>query len=260
MCLFTAASLLTRQKREQYDQIWQSTVIELENQREQSQREIIAVSTRLGILADEVVFQKRMFIVQSLLLLVCIGLVLFSRGAGHGYLELPVVQNMLARSPSNVRLGSESPSRSPSSTRPDSSWEDDGRLRSPRVHLRQPSEESMERRSSPALAFSPPTPTSLDAQSEDEETVDYASPSGDESPQTPLRARGSLHKQSETDSANDACGEDSSLGDDELSLASRDNVNLLQVGSPEKRINGARSTHRRPASHTEDYSATSLGS
>ncbi|KAF3770367.1 hypothetical protein M406DRAFT_87210, partial [Cryphonectria parasitica EP155] len=69
-----------RSVRQQYDQIWQSTVLALETQREQSDREIIALSSRLNLLADEVVFQKRMAIFQSVLLLCCLLLVLFSRG------------------------------------------------------------------------------------------------------------------------------------------------------------------------------------
>lgn len=68
-----------RTVRQQYDQIWQSTVIALESQREQSQRETVALSSRLNILADEVVFQKRMAIVQAILLLSCLVLVIFSR-------------------------------------------------------------------------------------------------------------------------------------------------------------------------------------
>ncbi|KXH28418.1 Sad1/UNC domain-containing protein [Colletotrichum nymphaeae SA-01] len=68
-----------RTVRQQYDQIWQSTVIALESQREQSQRETVALSSRLNILADEVVFQKRMAIVQAILLLSCLILVIFSR-------------------------------------------------------------------------------------------------------------------------------------------------------------------------------------
>ncbi|KAK7429496.1 hypothetical protein QQZ08_003875 [Neonectria magnoliae] len=75
-----------RSVREQYDQIWQSTVIALESQREQSQREIVALSTRLNLLADEVVFQKRMAIVQAVLLLSCLILVIFSRGVSLPYL------------------------------------------------------------------------------------------------------------------------------------------------------------------------------
>jgi hypothetical protein len=69
-----------RNVRAQYDQIWQSTVIALESQREQSQRETVALSERLGLLADEVVFQKRMAILQSVLLLAALVLVIFSRG------------------------------------------------------------------------------------------------------------------------------------------------------------------------------------
>ncbi|KAI2612811.1 uncharacterized protein GGS25DRAFT_477178 [Hypoxylon fragiforme] len=73
-----------REVRTQYDQIWQSTIIALETQREQSEREIVALSSRLGVLADEVIFQKRMAIFQSLLLLGCLILVIFSRGSGPG--------------------------------------------------------------------------------------------------------------------------------------------------------------------------------
>ncbi|KAM7199102.1 Sad1 / UNC-like C-terminal domain containing protein [Naviculisporaceae sp. PSN 640] len=71
-----------RNVRTQYDQIWQSTVIALETQRDQSQREIVALSSRLNVLAEEVVFQKRMAILQSVLLLSCLVLVIFSRGLG----------------------------------------------------------------------------------------------------------------------------------------------------------------------------------
>ncbi|KAI1433960.1 UNC-like C-terminal-domain-containing protein [Xylaria sp. CBS 124048] len=69
-----------REVRTLYDHIWQSTVIALESQREQTENEIVALSTRVGVLADEVVFQKRMAIVQSVLLLGCLVLVIFSRG------------------------------------------------------------------------------------------------------------------------------------------------------------------------------------
>lgn len=75
-----------RNVREQYEQIWQSTVLALESQREQSERDIVALSTRLNLLADEVVFQKRMAIVQAILLLSCLFLVIFSRGVSIPYL------------------------------------------------------------------------------------------------------------------------------------------------------------------------------
>ncbi|KAL2753834.1 hypothetical protein ACRALDRAFT_1082729 [Sodiomyces alcalophilus JCM 7366] len=66
--------------RLQYDQLWQSTVMALEIQREQSEREAVVLSTHLNVLADEVIFQKRMAILQAVLLLSCLALVLFSRG------------------------------------------------------------------------------------------------------------------------------------------------------------------------------------
>ncbi|KUI59339.1 hypothetical protein VP1G_06571 [Cytospora mali] len=62
-----------RRVRQDYDQIWQSTVIALETQREQSQRDILA-------LRDEVRFQKHMAIFQAVMLLCCLVLVVFSRG------------------------------------------------------------------------------------------------------------------------------------------------------------------------------------
>ncbi|KAG5987520.1 hypothetical protein E4U52_007486 [Claviceps spartinae] len=67
--------------REQYDQIWQSTVLALESQRHRSESDLMALSTRLNLLAEEVVFQKRMAIVQAIVLLSCLFLIIFSRGA-----------------------------------------------------------------------------------------------------------------------------------------------------------------------------------
>jgi len=83
--------------RQAYDQLWQSTVIELDGQRESYQREMFAMSSRLTMVADELVWQKRMGIVQSTLLLLCLALVLFGRG-GNGYLEMPLMQQMINRS------------------------------------------------------------------------------------------------------------------------------------------------------------------
>ncbi|KAF2418661.1 hypothetical protein EJ08DRAFT_683800 [Tothia fuscella] len=101
--------------RTQYDQLWQSTVIELETHQQQYQREMLAVSSRLTIMADELVFQKRMIVMQSTLLLICLGLVIFVR-SGSGYLELPLMQNVMNKSRNSMlRLSFESPSGSPSS-------------------------------------------------------------------------------------------------------------------------------------------------
>lgn len=84
--------------RKEYDQLWQSTVIELETSRQMYQQEILAVSSRLNLVAEELLFQKRMFIVQSTLVVLCIALVLFHR-AGPNALDLPIVQQMLNKSP-----------------------------------------------------------------------------------------------------------------------------------------------------------------
>ncbi|KAI0191148.1 UNC-like C-terminal-domain-containing protein [Xylaria flabelliformis] len=91
-----------REVRTLYDHIWQSTVIALESQREQTEHEIVALSTRVGVLADEVVFQKRMAIVQSVLLLGCLVLVIFSRGFAGSAVEAYYPSQFLASSSSRL--------------------------------------------------------------------------------------------------------------------------------------------------------------
>ena len=121
--------------RTQYDQIWQSTVLELANQREQSQREALALSSRIGLLADEILFQKRVAVLQFVLILFCLILVLFSRSTyspttAASYLELPpLVQSMVNKSSANLstlsryaQFDSPSPPGSPASTRPTSRY------------------------------------------------------------------------------------------------------------------------------------------
>jgi hypothetical protein len=107
--------------RQAYDQLWQSTVIELEGQREQYQREMLALSTRLTLVADELVWQKRMGIVQSTLLLLCLALVLFNRTGNSALVEMPLLQQMMNRSQAALRSGWESPngSRSPEDRSPE---------------------------------------------------------------------------------------------------------------------------------------------
>lgn len=155
-----------RDFRHQYDQIWQSTVLELSSQREQSQHEVLALSARLSLLADEIVFQKRMAIVQFGFILLCLGLIIFSRHSSQAaYLELPpVVQNAIGKSSTNLSRYAPSPAgapNSPSSTRPSSRY---GLLRGS-AHRSSPSEESQfdTLRKSPSIEYSPPTPTSLPA-------------------------------------------------------------------------------------------------
>ncbi len=148
-----------RDFRHQYDQIWQSTVLELSSQREQSQHEVFALSARLSLLADEIIFQKRMAIVQFGLILLCLGLIIFSRPTSQAtYLELPpVVQNAINKSSANLSRYApsiESPPNSPSSIRPSSRG---------LTHRSSPSEESQpdDGRKSPSIEYAPPTPTSL---------------------------------------------------------------------------------------------------
>lgn len=162
--------------RQQYDEIWQSTVISLESQREESRREILAISARLNILADEVVFQKRMSIVQSLLLLLCLGLVIFSRVSAAGHLDIPSLQTR-ARAFGFPTSPLESPLESPGYRRNgpmrESEWLDD--------------DSRIERSDGSPVPFSrersPPTPVSNFSRSDDASTPpsggdDLTAPSG----------------------------------------------------------------------------------
>ena len=157
--------------RKQYDQIWQSTVLELSSQREQSQREVLALSSRLSLLADELVFQKRIAILQFFLVLICLGLVIFSRhgSAAAPYFEiLPLVQNAINKSSTNIYRYAphpDSPPRSASGTRPTSKYS----LFRALTHRRSPSEEyfapPVETRQS--VEYSPPTPVSQPSTADD---------------------------------------------------------------------------------------------
>ncbi|KAH8430440.1 Sad1/UNC domain protein [Aspergillus melleus] len=159
-----------KQFREQYDHVWKSVALEFEHQRIQYHQEIYSISTQLGVLADELVFQKRVSVIQSIMVLFCFALVLFSRGAVSSYMELPSVQNMVSRSYS-LRSSSPlfgSPSMSPSSTRPTSSHRGQG-------HRRNLSDDSQDGPLSPTAAYAPPTPPSEPSSPEVEEAeVDRA--------------------------------------------------------------------------------------
>jgi len=81
--------------RTMYDQLWQSTVIELESMKERQKSEMGEIGTRLSLMADELVWQKRMAVVQSTLLLLCLGLVLFVRSGTLGSnADVPIVQQL----------------------------------------------------------------------------------------------------------------------------------------------------------------------
>lgn len=144
--------------REQYDYVWKSVAFEFEHQRMRYHQEVHSLSAQLGVLADELVFQKRVTMIQSIMVLCCFAVVLFSRGSVGTYMEFPRVQRMVARSYS-LRSSSppfESPSASPGSTRPTSSYQEHS------AHRRNLSDSSSSQDipNSPEVAYVPPTPTS----------------------------------------------------------------------------------------------------
>lgn len=81
--------------RNLYEQLWQSTVIEVEGIKERQKSDMDEIGARLSLMADELVWQKRMAVVQSTLLLLCLGLVLFARSGTMGAAtDMPIVQQL----------------------------------------------------------------------------------------------------------------------------------------------------------------------
>lgn len=66
----------------EYEQLWQSTILELVGQREENRREAALMADQVRMLAEELVGQKRLIAVQATLLLLCLGLVVFSKFVG----------------------------------------------------------------------------------------------------------------------------------------------------------------------------------
>ncbi|CAO2649592.1 Nn.00g069770.m01.CDS01 [Neocucurbitaria sp. VM-36] len=100
--------------RNMYDQLWQSTIIELEGMKERQKAEMGEIGTRLSLMADELVWQKRMAVVQSTLLLLCLGLVLFVRSGTIGSAgDVPIVQQLGSKYTSFFES---SPPRSPAAS------------------------------------------------------------------------------------------------------------------------------------------------
>lgn len=148
-----------REFRQQYDHIWHSVVIEFEQQRQQYHRELLAVTGQLGILADEVVFQKRVTIIQSVFVLLCFGVVLFSRSAVGSYLEFPKMQSMVSRSHSfrSASPSYETPSASP-------------KYQNRNIHRRDVSDDQTDYEiCNPTFAYSPPPSDHIQSPSEEEE-------------------------------------------------------------------------------------------
>ncbi|PGH23409.1 hypothetical protein AJ80_02519 [Polytolypa hystricis UAMH7299] len=219
-----------REFRRQYDQTWQSVVIEFEQQRQQYHREVFAATTQLSVLADELVFQKRVLIIQSIFVLICFGLVLFSRTTVGSYLEFSRVHSIVSRSQSfrSPSPSFETPSNSPSS---DSYHQDKQRLHfthghhqqqhSHHHHRRSPSEESLDEdilpnnnnniNNNPTIAYSPPTPIS--------ETASHCHSDGEEEKGDPSSASRSHYQSSVRSSSSDAAS--SALGSVAVSPAIR---------------------------------------
>ena len=89
--------------RVDYDQLWQSTVLELAGQREDGRRERELLNDRVRLLAEELVGQKRLMAVQATLLLVVLGLVVFTKVApgqsgevATGVGDIRILQSMQA--------------------------------------------------------------------------------------------------------------------------------------------------------------------
>jgi hypothetical protein len=154
--------------RNMYDQLWQSTIIELESMKERQNTEIGEIGSRLSLLADELVWQKRMAVVQSTLLLLCLGLVLFARSGtlGTSGSDMPIVQQLGTKyssffdSPPRVDLSESGIQRRRSTFR--SMWRSDTSVGlSDRSHHSDPivsDAESDGARSPVQIEFSPPTP------------------------------------------------------------------------------------------------------
>lgn len=176
-----------REVRTLNDHIWQSTVIALKTEREQTEKEILALSTRVGMLADEVAFQKRMAILHAVLLLGCLVLVIFTRAvaasAVSGYYPFPSTPNSQIKSlPNGLSEGQHSahstPERTPSGShttlvdlRIDHSHSP-GKISEAQIHAgsKGASSDSSQRPPTPnrtisdpsGMNFQPPTPRSMD--------------------------------------------------------------------------------------------------
>jgi hypothetical protein len=158
--------------RNLYDQLWQSTILELEGMKERQRAEIGEIGARLSMVADELVWQKRMAVVQSTLLLLCLGLVLFVRSGTLGsQSDIPIVQQL----GNTYSSFFDSPSHSPSGSRRarrrrtfGNIWRSDASAalsdRSGHVSdmVNGVSDAETDGRRSPVqVAFSPPTPATL---------------------------------------------------------------------------------------------------
>lgn len=177
--------------RNLYDQLWQSTILELEGMKERQQAEMGEIGARLSMVADELVWQKRMAVVQSTLLLLCLGLVLFVRSGTMGsQSDIPIVQQL----GNTYSSFFDSPSHSPEGNRRvrrrrtfGNIWRSDASAamsdrsgHASDVANGASDAETDGRRSPVQVAFSPPTPATMDESqmSRDEGSASPEQPNG----------------------------------------------------------------------------------
>ena len=111
-----------------YERLWEGVVIEIESLRRGNEREIGMVTERLSVIAEELVWQKRVGVVQSTFILLCLGFVIFAKsGLGSGGQGLdPLLQQLqlgrsrwgtlgTLRSPDSYSFGDRSPVSPPQS-------------------------------------------------------------------------------------------------------------------------------------------------
>lgn len=77
----------------EYEQLWQSTVLELASQRDEGRRERDLLGERVSMLAAEMVSQKRLMAAQAILLLLCLSIVVFAKFGTAG-VDSSLVQGM----------------------------------------------------------------------------------------------------------------------------------------------------------------------
>ena len=158
--------------RLQYDQIWQSTVLELSSQREHSQHDMVALSARMSVLADEVLFQKRIAVLQFVLILLCLGLVILptrtTSSSGTAYLEdRTAIQKTVVRPTTSLSHYLHLDSLPGSPPRPSSRH---GLFSRSAHHLQGPANGTIyvdDPSKSPGTEYRPPTPLSVGFEDED---------------------------------------------------------------------------------------------
>ncbi|KAG8624133.1 hypothetical protein KVT40_009109 [Elsinoe batatas] len=148
--------------RKQYDELWQSTVIELEGQRRTWEREMRDLKAGVERLGEEGRGLRVLVGVQSTLLLLCLGLVIFGRGAGTGMGGVTGWDNAVLRMRGQGGWGSPggSPAAGSSGVGGKAGW--GWRGRSPVSDAEEEREgEGRGKAGQPGWRVSPPTPASL---------------------------------------------------------------------------------------------------